>query len=116
MKIEKIRNSSELTLAVEGRIDAKTAPELESVLDEALDGVTGLTFDLKQVTYISSAGLRVFLKVQKQMNAAAAAAAAAAASSGGVSVVSTQKIPNCLGTGGTIITTYSDGSTSTSSY
>ena len=69
MKIEKIRNSSELTLAVEGRIDAKTAPELESVLDEALDGVTGLTFDLKQVTYISSAGLRVFLKVQKQMNA-----------------------------------------------
>ena len=69
MKIEKIRNSSELTLAVEGRIDAKTAPELESVLDEALDGVTGLTFDLKQVTYISSGGLRVFLKVQKQMNA-----------------------------------------------
>ena len=55
-------------------------------------------------------------EVQKQMNAAAAAAAAAAASSGGVSVVSTQKIPNCLGTGGTIITTYSDGSTSTSSY
>ena len=69
MKIEKTRNSSELTIAVEGRIDAKTAPELESVLDEALDGVTGLTFDLKQVTYISSAGLRVFLKVQKQMNA-----------------------------------------------
>ena len=55
-------------------------------------------------------------EVQKQMNAAAAAAAAAAASSGSVSVVSTQKIPNCLGTGGTIITTYSDGSTSTSSY
>ena len=53
-------------------------------------------------------------EVQKQMNAAAAAAAAA--SSGGVSVVSTRRIPNCLGTGGTVITTYSDGSTSTSSY
>lgn len=53
-------------------------------------------------------------EVQKQMNAAAAAAAAS--SSGSVSVVSRRKIPNCLGTGGTIITTYSDGSTSTSSY
>ena len=68
MKTTVQKKNSSIIVAVEGRIDAKTAPELESVLDEALDGVTGLTFDLKQVTYISSAGLRVFLKVQKQNN------------------------------------------------
>lgn len=68
MKIDQIRNSGTLTLAIEGRIDTKTAPELEEVLNEALDGVTSLTFDLEQVGYISSAGLRVLLMAQKIMN------------------------------------------------
>ena len=68
MKIDQIRNSGSLTLAIEGRVDTKTAPELEEVLNGALDGVTSLTFDLAQVGYISSAGLRVLLKAQKIMN------------------------------------------------
>ncbi len=58
-------------------------------------------------------------EVQKQMNEAAAAAAAAAASApsgGGKTVVSRKKIPNCIGDGGTIVITYSDGSKSKKKY
>ena len=69
MTIEKKKNGQELTLAVEGRVDTTTAPELESVCKDSLDGITDLIFDLEKLEYISSAGLRVFLSVQKTMNA-----------------------------------------------
>ena len=62
------KTESKLTYAIEGRIDTKTAPELEKELDNALDGITELVFDFAEVSYISSAGLRVLLKAQKQMN------------------------------------------------
>ncbi len=68
MTINQKKNGSLLTLAIEGRIDTKTAPELEKALEGALDGITELVFDFAEVSYISSAGLRVLLKAQKQMN------------------------------------------------
>ena len=45
-----------------------TAPELEEVLKNSLEGVEALTFDLEKLDYISSAGLRVLLSAQKTMN------------------------------------------------
>jgi anti-sigma B factor antagonist len=69
MNINKELNGNQLTLAIEGRIDTKTAPELELVLKDSLSGVQELVFDFEQVAYISSAGLRVLLVAQKQMNA-----------------------------------------------
>ena len=45
-----------------------TAPDLERELKDSLDGVTALTMDLKELEYISSAGLRVLLSAQKVMN------------------------------------------------
>ena len=68
MNINQIKNDSKLTLAIEGRIDTKTAPELEAALKGALEGITELEFDFSEVSYISSAGLRVLLIAQKQMN------------------------------------------------
>ena len=68
MTIEKSSNGDKLILAVEGRIDTKTAPELESELNASLEGVSDLTIDLAKVDYISSAGLRVLLVAQKCMN------------------------------------------------
>lgn len=68
MTIEKNINGEKLLITAEGRIDTKTAPELESVLNESLDGISDLTIDLAKVDYISSAGLRVLLMAQKQMN------------------------------------------------
>ena len=60
-----------LTLTLTGRLDTTTAPQLEKALQENLDGIHSITFDFAGIEYISSAGLRVLLSTQKQMNAAA---------------------------------------------
>ena len=69
MTIRKTKNGAVLSLAVEGRLETTTAPELEAVVNNELAGVTDLTFDFTALDYISSAGLRVLLSVQKKMNA-----------------------------------------------
>ena len=68
MTINKQQDGSKLNIALEGRLDTTTAPQLESELRASLDGVTELAFDLKELLYISSAGLRVLLSAQKTMN------------------------------------------------
>ena len=68
MTINKTQNGTTLTAAIKGRLDTTTAPQLEAELKGALDGITELTMDLGELEYISSAGLRVLLSVQKIMN------------------------------------------------
>ena len=68
MTINKNANAAALTLALEGRLDTVTAPQLEAELKASIDGVTELTLDLAALEYISSAGLRVLLSAQKTMN------------------------------------------------
>ncbi len=68
MKITKTQNGNNLTLALEGRLDTSTAPELEGMLKDSLEGVTELTIDMAALDYLSSAGLRVLLGAQKTMN------------------------------------------------
>lgn len=68
MTITKTKSGDNLTLALEGRLDTTTAPQLEAELKESLAGVTGLVLDMKELAYLSSAGLRVILGAQKQMN------------------------------------------------
>ena len=67
MQITCEKNGGELTVAVEGRLDTKTAPELEKTVTDSLPGVSSLTVDLNGLTYTSSAGLRVFLIALKAM-------------------------------------------------
>ena len=69
MTIEKKINQDAVTLIVSGRLDTHTAPELENELDSILSGLKELTFDMTNLEYVSSAGLRVILKAQKAMNA-----------------------------------------------
>ena len=68
MNITKQVNGSQLTVALQGRLDTTTSPELETELKSSLTGVTDLTFDFAELKYISSAGLRVLLSTQKIMN------------------------------------------------
>jgi anti-sigma B factor antagonist len=68
MTIRQTKNENALTVALEGRLDTTTAPELEATLQSSIEGVTDLTFDLEKLDYISSAGLRVLLSAQKAMN------------------------------------------------
>ena len=67
MEIKKEQNGNALTLKIVGRLDAGSAPELSKELTTALNGVTDLTFDLAELKYIASAGLRVLLVAQKRM-------------------------------------------------
>ena len=69
MTITKNTENGVLTLALEGRLDTNTAPELEKEIGADLtDDVQTLILDLKDLEYISSAGLRVLLAAQKKMN------------------------------------------------
>ena len=68
MNIEQINQGSERILKLSGRLDTLTAPQLDAET-EKLYGITDLVLDFAGVAYISSAGLRVLLKAQKQMNA-----------------------------------------------
>jgi anti-sigma B factor antagonist len=67
MIINKKRDGSALVVALEGRLDTTTAPELEQELKSSLDGITDLTLDMTNLDYISSAGLRVLLSAHKIM-------------------------------------------------
>jgi len=68
MNIVKKQDGSTLTIAVSGRIDTTTAPELESAVNQSIEGITSLVLDFADLDYISSAGLRVLLCAQKIMN------------------------------------------------
>jgi len=68
LKIDQEMTGTDLIFTLEGRLDTTTAPQLENELKKSLDGVKKLTFDFKALEYISSAGLRVLLSSQKQMN------------------------------------------------
>lgn len=68
MKINQNKEAEKLTIAIEGRLDTMTAPELEKAFNDALSGVSELILDMTNLAYISSAGLRVILKAQKAMS------------------------------------------------
>ena len=67
MEIIKTVDENVCKLALRGRLDTTTAPELEAELKNSLEGIDGLEFDLNELDYISSAGLRVLLFAQKSM-------------------------------------------------
>jgi anti-sigma B factor antagonist len=67
MTIDFEKDGTVQTVRPEGRIDAVTAPELEKQLTPQLEGISDLIFDLKAVTYISSAGLRILLAAELAM-------------------------------------------------
>ncbi len=68
MTLSKDVNGNALTISISGRLDTTTAPELETEIKNSIEGVQDLVIDIKDLDYISSAGLRVLLSAQKIMN------------------------------------------------
>ena len=68
MTITKTAENGTLRIALEGRLDTNTAPQLEAELKTSLSGITELELDFSGLEYISSAGLRVLLAAQKTMS------------------------------------------------
>lgn len=64
----KIERKNTETLALTGRLDTLTAPELETEISAMLPSVQTLTLDMENLDYISSAGLRVILKTRKALD------------------------------------------------
>ena len=68
MEIKKNQSGDSLVVELIGRLDAVTAMDLDKELKASLNGVKELIFDLAQLDYIASAGLRILLKYQKLMD------------------------------------------------
>ncbi|MBQ9326153.1 MAG: STAS domain-containing protein [Clostridia bacterium] len=67
MTIKELRNDGILTVSLEGRLDTTTSPELDTYLEKNYPIIDKLIFDFSELSYMSSAGLRVMLKAQKAM-------------------------------------------------
>ena len=67
MNLTSSKNENILTVSVQGSIDTVTAPELDKYLQENIEGITELVFDFSAVDYISSAGLRVVMMANQNM-------------------------------------------------
>ncbi len=66
MTIEIKKNAEETTIKLVGRLDTITAPALDKTINEDIADAKNLVLDLKELEYISSAGLRVLLSAQKK--------------------------------------------------
>ncbi len=68
MEFKKNAEGTKLTYLVSGRLDTNTAPVLNDDLSNSIEPITDLVLDLKDLEYISSAGVRVLLSAYKAMN------------------------------------------------
>lgn len=67
MQIIKDKSGQTMTLTLVGRLDTNAAPDLEDELSQSMDGITELIFECKDLTYLTSAGIRVLVAAQKEM-------------------------------------------------
>ena len=67
MKAEFQKNGTTLSVKPEGRMDAATSPELESLIRAQMEGMTEVIMDLENVEYLSSGGLRILLSLTQDM-------------------------------------------------
>ena len=68
-EITKNIENQKAVLALKGKLDTTTAPELDKTINKIISDIKELVFDFADLEYISSAGLRVLLSAQKAMNA-----------------------------------------------
>lgn len=68
MDINVKNENNVVSVALSGRLDTTTAPAFESKLSEFITTANELVLDFSNLDYVSSAGLRVLLSAQKEMN------------------------------------------------
>ena len=67
MKIDFVKNDTTLNISLDGRLDTMSAPELEEFVKANAEGVSCVEIDCANLTYVSSAGLRVLLAIKKKL-------------------------------------------------
>lgn len=68
LNIEKSMNGNELVIALDGRLDTLTSPQLEGAVNEDIEKADSILFDMEKLEYISSAGLRVITAIDIEMS------------------------------------------------
>ena len=68
MEIIKQLNDKELTLVLKGELNTYTANDLDVVIQKDLKNINSLIIDMSELSYLTSAGLRVLLVAQRIMN------------------------------------------------
>ena len=68
MTINADKNGDKLTISLSGKLDTSTAPELKNAIEKEAVDINDLTIDMTELSYVSSAGLRVLISAQKKMN------------------------------------------------
>ena len=67
LNITKKQEGDALTVMLEGRLDTNTSPDFQAEVEPLLGSFAGLTLDCEKLNYISSAGLRVLLTFEQEM-------------------------------------------------
>lgn len=68
LKISESKQGNVLVLALSGELDAKTAPDLRTHLDNSIQaGAIRVVLDCKSLTYVASAGIGTLNAVQKAL-------------------------------------------------
>jgi anti-sigma B factor antagonist len=65
MIITKFEDNEKITFNLVGRLDTTTAPKLQPELIESFSKFDVVRVDLKELTYLSSAGIRVIVSAEK---------------------------------------------------
>jgi anti-anti-sigma factor len=79
MEISKKKEGEILIVSVNGRLDAISSPDFDKEISQLMDaGELTLVFDMNELQYISSAGLRSFLMIAKKIRATSGKIALAA--------------------------------------
>ena len=68
MKIDKKIENGKSLYALVGRLDSNAVSNLQRELDADMDSVNYLTLDFSKLEYVSSAGLRLLMNLQREMN------------------------------------------------
>ncbi len=68
LNIQKKQDNSTLTIILSGRLDSSTSSQLETTINESISQIDYLILDMKDLDYISSAGIRVLISTQKKLN------------------------------------------------
>ena len=70
MQITTNISNQNLIISLSGRLDTITSPQLEEEINRnSFDEIETVTLNMRALEYISSAGLRVVLKLHKKMTA-----------------------------------------------
>ena len=65
MQITETRENEIITIAIEGRVDTNTSPQVQDAILKSFQKVSQVVLDFSQCSYVSSAGLRALLIGQK---------------------------------------------------